>query len=315
MTEIREHTQLRVRYAHMFEDLKKFAKTADKIDNTNVYQEANKQTRAFINSMLADNLLPGSTLKNLDNFEAFYNAVCEGKRALLLVEHFSNMDLPALCYLLEHCGKAFGPKLSEKIVAIAGMKLNEANPMVKAWAEAFTRIVVYPSRSLSAITDPEELEKETAKSRAINMASMRALDKCKKEGKAVLVFPSGTRYRPGHSETRQGLREIDSYLRLFDVMILVSINGSCLRINTEAPEDMLADLVCQDTVIMSASPVIECKKFRDDIMSSLPDSMDDKKPAVVQKIMDMLKEQHDAQQSVYLQAYKNETGKDSDYYV
>ena len=42
MTEIREHTQLRVRYAHMFEDLKKFAKTADKIDNTNVYQEANK---------------------------------------------------------------------------------------------------------------------------------------------------------------------------------------------------------------------------------------------------------------------------------
>ena len=98
-------------------------------------------------------------------------------------------------------------------------------------------------------------------------------------------------------------------------MILVSINGSCLRINTETPEDMLADLVCQDTVIMSASPVIECKKFRDDIMSSLPDSMEDKKPAVVQKIMDMLKEQHDAQQSAYLQAYKNETGKDSDYYV
>jgi len=172
------------RYAHMFADLKRLAKAADKIDNTNVYQEANKATRRFMDAMLAENLLEGSHLENLHNFEAFFRAIQEGKRGLLLVEHFSNMDLPALCYLLEHCGKDFGPALSERIVAIAGMKLNEANPMVKAWAEAFTRIVVYPSRSLAAIEDPAEFEKESAKSRAINMAAMRALDKCKKQGKA-----------------------------------------------------------------------------------------------------------------------------------
>ena len=303
------------RYAHMFADLKRLAKAADKIDNTNVYQEANKATRRFMDAMLAENLLEGSHLENLHNFEAFFRAVREGKRGLLLVEHFSNMDLPALCYLLEHCGKDFGPALSERIVAIAGMKLNEANPMVKAWAEAFTRIVVYPSRSLASIKDPAEFEKESAKSRAINMASMRALDKCKKQGKAVLVFPSGTRYRPGQPATREGLREIDSYLRLFDVMILVSTNGSCLRISPDNPEDMLADLVYEDVVIMTASPVIACRQFRDEAMAEAPADMEDKKNFVVQKIMRMLKEQHDAHQDEYLRLYKKVTGKDSDYYV
>ena len=58
---------------------------------------------------------------------------------------------------------------------------------------------------------------------------MRALDRVRKEGQAVLVFPSGTRYRPGKPETKKGVREIDSYIRLSDVMMLVSINGNCLR--------------------------------------------------------------------------------------
>ena len=47
------------RYAHMFADLKRLAKAADKIDNTNVYQEANKATRRFMDAMLAENLLEG----------------------------------------------------------------------------------------------------------------------------------------------------------------------------------------------------------------------------------------------------------------
>ena len=40
------------RYAHMFADLKRLAKAADKIDNTNVYQEANKATRRFMLSLI-----------------------------------------------------------------------------------------------------------------------------------------------------------------------------------------------------------------------------------------------------------------------
>ena len=138
----------------------------------------------------------------------------------------------------------------------------------------------------------EEREVEEAKSRKINMASMRAMDKCKREGKPILVFPAGTRYRPGKPETKKGVREIDSYLRMFDVMIFISTNGNCLRINPEKPEDMLADLIHPDTVIMAASPVMECKKFRNDILATLEDYEGDKKVVVVDKVMEELDKLH-----------------------
>lgn len=308
-----ELTPIGVRYAHTFEDSSRFTNAADKIDNTNVYEESNKDIRKMIDVMLADHLIEGSHIQGLDNFETFYNALNEGKRGLILSEHFSNMDLPAICFLLEKCGKPFGPDLAGRIVAMAGMKLNEANPMIKAWASAFTRIVVYPSRSLASITDPAERATEEAKSRKINMASMHAMNDCKKRGQPILVFPSGTRYRPENPKTRQGLREIDSYLRMFDVMIFVSLNGNCLRINPNDPENMLADLLSEDTILLGASPVFECKKFRKEVMADLPDDMDDKKPAVVAKIMNILLEQHKKYQPLYLETYKKSTGKDSDY--
>ncbi len=306
---------LGVKYAHMFEDLAKHANSAHKIDDTNVYQESNKETRKLVDVMLNDGLIEGSHLEGLEHFEAFYNALLNGKRGLLLVEHFSNMDLPGLCCLLERSETSFGKDLAGRIVAMAGMKLNEANPMVKAWAEAFTRIVIYPSRSLASITDPEERAIEEAKSRKINMASMHALTECRRQGKPILVFPSGTRYRPGNPETRKGLREIDSYLRMFDVMLLVSVNGNCLRMDPDNVENMLADMIVEDTVIMTASPMLDCKEFRKEALAQIDDSVEDKKSEVVAKIMDMLKEQHDRQQPLYLETYKKFTGKDSDYLV
>lgn len=218
------------------------------------------------------------------------------------MEHYSNMDLPVLCYLLDHDSEE-GKDLSSRIVAMAGMKLNEENPMVKAWAEGFTRIVIYPSRSLAAYTNPEEHAAEEAKSRKINMASMRAMDAAKKRGQTILVFPSGTRYRPGKPETKRGLREIDSYLRMFDVMILISTNGNCLRINPETPNDMLSDLVCKDVILMTASEVIDCKSFRNQVIESLGENPEDQgidpKQSTADKIMELLEKQHDTMEPEY----------------
>ncbi|AEE17772.1 1-acyl-sn-glycerol-3-phosphate acyltransferase [Treponema brennaborense] len=294
------------RYKCYFGELAKLAQAADKIDETNVYQAANPGTRKIMDAMLKDNLLDGSRLEGCGHFKDFLDKLQAGKRGLILMEHYSNMDLPALCYLLEHDGGDFGTEVSNRLVAIAGMKLNEANPMVKAWAEGFTRIVIYPSRSLAAHTDPDERAAEEAKSRKINMASMRAMDAAKRNGQAILVFPSGTRYRPGKPETKRGLREIDSYLRMFDVMILVSINGNCLRINPAEPENMLADLVVQDVVIMSASPVIECKKFRNEVIDSLGENPEirgiDPKQKTVDRVMELLDEQHARYDSVRRQS-------------
>ena len=289
-------------YKHYFGELARLAHAADKIDDTNVYQEWNPGTRKIMDSMVKENLLPGSGLGNRENFLEFLNQLKAGKRGLILMEHYSNMDLPVLCYLLDHDSEE-GKGLSSRIVAMAGMKLNEENPMVKAWAEGFTRIVIYPSRSLAAYTNPEEHAAEEAKSRKINMASMRAMDAAKKRGQTILVFPSGTRYRPGKPETKRGLREIDSYLRMFDVMILISTNGNCLRINPETPNDMLSDLVCKDVILMTASEVIDCKSFRNQVIESLGENPEDQgidpKQSTADKIMELLEKQHDAMEPEY----------------
>jgi glycerol-3-phosphate O-acyltransferase len=286
-----EGTSLKDKYAHLYGELARLSHAADIIDETNVYQEANMGTRRMMNEILQENLLPDSRLEGRENFAAFTEALKNGKRGLILMEHYSNFDLPSICYLLERDEGDFGKELASRLVAIAGMKLNEENPMVKAWAEGFTRIVIYPSRSLALINDSETRALEEARSRKINRAGMRALDNARKRGQAILVFPSGTRYRPGQPETKRGVREIDSYLRLFDVMILVSMNGNCLRIDMNAPNDMLSDRIVKDTLILAASPVIECAPYREATLASHANDTDPKQ-ATVDRIMEMLEEQH-----------------------
>ena len=136
----------------------------------------------------------------------------------------------------------------------------------------------------------EEAKAEEMRARKINLAAMHAMDDCKKRGEVILVFPAGTRYRPGHPETKKGLREIDSYLRLFDIVILVSINGIMLELQDE---DMLNDLIAPAKMIYAASPVIDCKSFRKDFLVSLPADEADPKQKMIDHVMELLEKQHD----------------------
>ena len=296
--------QLKEAYGNVFAEMTKLSKAAAKIDETQVYEEANLETRKYMKKILDDNFLPESGLRNVENFKAFYDAITkEGKSGLILMEHYTNLDLPGILYLLEKHGEPWSIDLASRIVAVAGMKLNESNIAVRAFTEGFTRVVIYPTRSLSAVEEKEISEEEkiaeAQRARKINFAAMRAMDSCKKRGQAILVFPSGTRYRPGKPETKRGLREIDSYLRLFDCMILVSINGNCLRINPENPDDMLADIVKQDVITLTASPVINCKDFRNEVLSALPDDDEDPKQKTVDKVMEILESQHNQVENIW----------------
>lgn len=287
---------IREKYGDILTQLAQVSVAADKINETNVYQKANPQTRKFIDVLVGDHLAEGSRLENKENWRAFFDAVKAGKSGLILMEHYSNADLPALCWLLEHDLGEEGKELSRKIVAIAGMKLNEADPGVKAFAESFSRVVIYPTRSLiqteeKAQTEEEKLNEEK-KARTINLAAMRAMDKCKRDGEVILVFPSGTRYRPGHPETKRGLREIDSYLRMFDVMVLVTINGQILSIDSDNPDDMLADKLDCAVQIFAASPVLACKQYRKDYLASLPADHPDPKQAMIDHVMEQFDVQH-----------------------
>ncbi len=293
---------LKEKFGDLFAEMVAHSKAAAKIDETKVYEEANPEMRKYMFKLLDDTFSADSGLGNLENFKDFYEKVVkQGKSGLILMEHYTNLDLPAIIYLLQKVGEPWADDFASRIVAVAGMKLNEASAGVRAFTEGFTRVVIYPTRSLNAVEakgiSQEELKAEEQKARKINFAAMRAMDACKKRGQMILVFPSGTRYRPGKPETKRGLREIDSYLRLFDYMLLVGINGNCLRINPDNPDDMLEDILEPGKVTLTAHPVLECKKFREDVLSSLPADESDPKQKTVDQVMQILDEIHNQVES------------------
>ena len=293
---------LKEKFGDLFAEMVANSKAAAKIDETKVYEEANPEMRKYMFKLLDDTFSADSGLGNLENFKDFYEKVVkQGKSGLILMEHYTNLDLPAIIYLLQKVGEPWADDFASRIVAVAGMKLNEASAGVRAFTEGFTRVVIYPTRSLNAVEakgiSQEELKAEEQKARKINFAAMRAMDACKKRGQMILVFPSGTRYRPGKPETKRGLREIDSYLRLFDYMLLVGINGNCLRINPDNPDDMLEDILEPGKVTLTAHPVLDCKKFREDVLSSLPADESDPKQKTVDQVMQILDEIHNQVES------------------
>ena len=293
---------LKEKFGDLFAEMVAHSKAAAKIDETKVYEEANPEMRKYMFKLLDDTFSADSGLGNLENFKEFYEKVVkQGKSGLILMEHYTNLDLPAIIYLLQKVGEPWADDFASRIVAVAGMKLNEASAGVRAFTEGFTRVVIYPTRSLNAVEakgiSQEELKAEEQKARKINFAAMRAMDACKKRGQMILVFPSGTRYRPGKPETKRGLREIDSYLRLFDYMLLVGINGNCLRINPDNPDDMLEDILEPGKVTLTAHSVLDCKKFREDVLSSLPADESDPKQKTVDKVMQILDEIHNQVES------------------
>ena len=111
-----ETTSLKEKYGYMVAELAKVGKAASVIDETNVYQEANQFTRPFLNKMLDESLLPGSKIEGMENFKDFLAQIKSGKRGLILMEHYSNMDLPAIIYLLDRDGGEEGKEIIGMIV-------------------------------------------------------------------------------------------------------------------------------------------------------------------------------------------------------
>ena len=274
---------------HLGPLVEQYASKDNIITEENVHKLKNPHIREVVESTVQKLLLDGSKIYPMQHIAAFLKEIKAGKKGIILSEHYSNLDLPIFLYLMEQMGDE-GKDLANRCIAMAGMKLTEENPLIAAFTEGYERIVIYPSRTLAGITDPDQLEEEKKRSRSINIASMRTLEEVRKEGKAIIVYPAGTRYRPGKPETKRGVREIDSYIRTSDVMLLTSINGNCLRISDD-PSNMLGDIVCQDRVVIEVSPVINCEEFRERAKRHCGEG-DDKKQAVVDLVMKELEIMH-----------------------
>ena len=76
------------------------SKVATVITEDNVYQEGNNQILPLLDEMVESLMLPGSELAGLEHLEDLLAKAESGKSCLLLVEHYSNMDLSILFTLL-----------------------------------------------------------------------------------------------------------------------------------------------------------------------------------------------------------------------
>ena len=260
------------------------SKSSTYITEDNVFQEGDNNILPFLDKMVEKLTLPESGVDGMENLEELLDMAQSGKSCLLLPEHYSNLDLSLISSLVRK-GGGRGNDISNALVAIAGMKLSEESPVVSAFASAYTRLVIYPSRSFAGL-DAEKNRSEVIRSNAINRAAMKVLLDIKVKGRLILVFPSGTRYRPWDPGTKRGVREIDSYIKSFDYMCPVAINGEVLHVRQG---DMMEDSVSKDVVRITAGPVISCREFRDEARAG---SDEDKKQAVADAIMAVLEKMH-----------------------
>jgi glycerol-3-phosphate O-acyltransferase len=275
-------------YKDLIKGVLSVSDAAARISPENVYQKGNEKVRPYIDKLLEDLLLPGSGFDGVENIIELLEKALAGHSCLILPEHYSNTDLPCISYFLKKHSHA-GARADESLVAIAGMKLNEQNPQIAALASAFSRIVICPSRYLDTV-DGEKDPEERLRVIQINRASMHALNELKAQGKLILVFPAGTRYRPWDPASKRGVREIDSYIKSFDYMCLISINGQVLKVRES---DMIDDYVEKDVVRLAASPVIRCPAFRAKVKDQAEkDGVEDKKQAVVDAVMELLDQMH-----------------------
>jgi len=276
--------KISVKYGDLIRKMLNCVRPALPLSPSTVYREANLDIRPFVDQMIEESLVEPSEICGIEHLEKLFAKAQSGAACLLLVEHYSNFDLPVLSYLLRKNG-TIGQKIAETLIAVAGMKLDVECPVVASFAEAYRRIVISPRRAFHTKTHSNFVQ-----SRAINLAAAKKIRTEKKNGNIILMFPSGTRYRQGDPSTRQGQRETDSYIKSFDHMCLVSINGNILRVQEEG--GMAEDTICRDQITLCAGPVIDCHSFRETVHKQTH-SGGDKKQAVADEVMSRLAALHE----------------------
>jgi glycerol-3-phosphate O-acyltransferase len=275
-------------FGHYIKDAMSLSKSDKVISGHNVYQEGEREILPYLDKMVQSLCLPGSGVDGMENLEELMAKADEGKSCLLLLEHYSNLDLSIFSWFVRQAGGR-GNDIAEALVAIAGMKLTEENPAVAAFASAYTRLVIYPSRYQTHL-DTEKDRAEVVRSNAINRAAMKTLLDIKGKGKLILVFPSGTRYRSWDPSSKKGVREIDSYIRSFDYMCCVALNGEVLHVRQG---DMIDDSVSQDLVRITAGPIRSCAEFRKEAQAAAEAAgIEDKKQFTADAIMAELERMH-----------------------
>lgn len=226
----------------------------------NVFQQAVLVGQPEFEAFVEKFLLPGSCMEGLENIVHCLENLRQGRSVLLLPEHRGNMDAPTFHLLLRREGAPYEQFL-ERLVYIAGRKLNESSELVRMFTEKYSRLVIVPRRDLPQPI-PGETKEETAAREGyeqmasrINRSAFREMVKLKKEGKIFVLFPMGGREKPDADNIP--VREATSYLKTFDVAYLVSMEGNLLH----PRPNMEDERPNQDRVVFRMGRALETRAF------------------------------------------------------
>lgn len=223
------------------------------------WQPANKKNLAIVLDLINRLVYPNSKIVNPENLAKIQTLIDEGKSCVIMPEHYSNFDLPSLFYLIEKFYQDLTP-IAAKIISLAASKLNAESKVVLAFSEAFNRIMIYPAREKENTTEHSEKDKiEQQQLDIINQRAIKTMLKARDDGKIILVFPSGTRYRPEKPESRNSLEQSVSFLKRFDYVCFIGIAGNTLIVNPN--NNMAEDIIRKDSMVYWVDNPISCKDF------------------------------------------------------
>lgn len=233
-----------------------------KITPDNVYQEGIHNNYNLFMELVDRLMLPGSGIKGAKNLLETLSLLQSRKSFLFLMKHLGNFDVPCFYSLLSKEGPEY-QEILDRLVFIAGRKLNEDSPEVKTFTEVFSRLVIVPGREI-----PPEGENETPKQEAhrrevlkeaslINRAALRMMIKLKNQGRIIALFPMGGRPKPWLKEKNGGVKETTSYMRIFDFVHFVRMDGNIMPVGNE----MKNEKPKRDKVVFSISKPVPAEAY------------------------------------------------------
>lgn len=207
-------------------------------------------------------LLPGSGITGIDNLEHLVELATERASCILCLNHRSNLDVPTLSAMLQDHSK---PQLFEKIIWIAGRKLQEDQGMTGMLVQAFNRVTVTPRSWFETEHSPEVVHEANL----INIAAHRVIHDLRHQGWVFALFPTGTRIRPGIISTTCAIPETDGYLKSFEFMMLGDIEGCTLPVVRD--DDLTRETPQLDRMTFTFGDVVSTDSWRSQAAQRFPE--------------------------------------------
>jgi glycerol-3-phosphate O-acyltransferase len=231
-----------------------------KITPANVFQEGIRHNYDLFIELVDRLMLPGSRVEGAKHLTKALSLIEQKRSILFLMKHVGNFDVPCFYSLLSREGTPYQDIL-DRIVFIAGRKLNEDSMFVKTYTEIFSRLVIVPNRDIPQETPSESPEQKSHRETVIkeasliNRAALRMMIQLKKEGRIIVLFPMGGRPKSWLKE--KGVKETTSYMKLFDYVNFIEMKGNLMPVG----RDMTEESPQQDKIVFLISEPVLTKTY------------------------------------------------------